>query len=74
MKLKFKTIYWDDHWSDSSWKTPKEIKEWVTKIKPCVSKGWVTYEDRKCIVLSASYDGEGSYGENISILKSNIVK
>lgn len=70
----YRIIYWDDHHSDSSWKTENEIKEWATKRKPCVTRGWVTFENRKCIVLSASFDGDNSYGENMCILKANIVK
>ena len=73
-KLKFRKIHWLDHYSDSSWKTEKEIKIWATKPTICISKGWVTYEDKKVVVLSASFDGDESYGENICILKNNITK
>ena len=71
---KYITVRWEDHNSDSSWKTLKEIKEWATKQKPCITKGWITFEDQNTLVLSASFDGEESFGENICILKKNIVK
>lgn len=71
---KFKKIRWLDHYSDSSWKTLKELKTWATKPTICTSMGWITYEDSKVIVLSASFDGDESYGENICIIKKNIIK
>lgn len=74
MKLKYKTIRWVDHFSDSGWKTLKDIKLWATKPTVCISKGWVTFEDRNVIVLSSSFDGDDSYGENMCILKKNIIK
>lgn len=74
MKRKLKTIYWLDHFSDSAWKTKAEISEWVKKKTICVTTGEVTYEDKDLIVLSASYDGVDAYGENMCILKRNIVK
>lgn len=74
MTKKYKTIRWRDHFSDSSWKSEKELSSWATKPTICTSKGWVTYEDKNVIVLSASFDGEESYGENICILKNNIMK
>ena len=73
MKPKFRTIRWRDHHSDSAWKTKKDLKNWATKPVICTTKGEVTYEDNDVIVLSASYDGEESYGENMCILKKNIV-
>lgn len=72
-KKKFVTIYWQDHFSDSSWKTEKEIEELIKKQKTCISKGWLVYENNEFIVLAASFDGEESYGDTISILKKNIV-
>ena len=74
MKLKYKTIKWRDHHSDSSWKNKDEIISWAKSPRICTTKGIVTYEDDKVVVLSASYDGEDSYGENMCILKNNIVK
>lgn len=74
MKLKYKTVKWLDHNSDSAWKSKEEIAEWATKQTICITKGVVTYEDKNVIVLSASFDGDESYGENMCILKNNIVK
>lgn len=73
-KDKVRTIRWQDHVSDSRWMSIKEIATWVSKPTICTSKGIVTYEDSKLIVLSASFDGEDSYGENICIMKKCIVK
>lgn len=73
-KKKYQVIKWIDHYSDSSWKTKKEIEKWATSPTFCVSRGEITYENDKVIVLSASFDGDESYGENICILKVNIVK
>lgn len=73
-KKKFIKVKWQDHHSDSSWKTKKEIKEWATKPVICVSHGEITYEDKDVLVLSSSFDGDESYGENMCILKNNIVK
>ena len=72
--MKYKTVRWFDHFRDGSWKTLEDIKEWATKPIPCITKGWVTYEDKNILVLSASFDGEGSYGENICILKKDIIR
>lgn len=74
MKRKRVKVRWQDHHSDSAWKTPKELKEWATKQNICTSIGWITYEDSNVIVLSSSYDGTECYGENMCILKKNIVK
>lgn len=73
-KIVYKQIRWRDHYSDSSWKSKKEIAEWATKSTICTTKGIVTYQDKNVIVLSASFDGDESYGENMCILKNNIVK
>ena len=73
-KPKFTTVRWLDHNSDSAWKTPKEIEAWVSKPTICITKGWLTYEDSKVLVLSASFDGDESWGENMCILKINIIK
>jgi len=70
----YKTIRWHDHFSDGTWRTIKEIAVWAKKRTPCVSIGEVTYEDDEVIVLSASFDGEENYGDNVCILKGNIVK
>ena len=71
-KPKYVKIKWRDHFSDSSWKTKNEIKKWATSSTLCISRGEITYEDDKVIVLSASFDGDESWGENICILKVNI--
>lgn len=73
-KKKLVTIKWRDHFSSSSWKTKKELEEWAKKPCICTTTGEVTYEDKEVIVLSASHDGDESYGENMCILKKNIVK
>lgn len=73
-KRKYTTIFWEDHHSDGSWMTKKEIEKWVNKPVICTSTGEITFEDKNKIVLSASYDGSGGWGENICILKNNIVK
>ena len=72
-KKKFIKVKWQDHHSDSAWKNEKELKEWATKPFICVTKGWLVFEDKNVLVLSASFDGEDSYGENMCILKVNIV-
>jgi len=72
--LTYKTIRWLDHESKSAWLDEKELKEWATKRTVCTTKGWVTYEDKDVIVLSASFDGDDSYGENMCILKKCIIK
>lgn len=69
-----KKIKWIDAESRSQWMSKKEIAEWVKKLKPCTSVGTITYEDRKFIVVSGSFDGEENYGENIIIPKSLIKK
>jgi hypothetical protein len=73
-KPKFRTIKWEDHHSDSSWKNSKEMAIWASKPNICTTKGWVTFENKNVIVLSASFDGDESYGENMCILKKNITK
>lgn len=72
--MKKRKIKWLDHYSDSAWKTPKELKTWATKKNICTSIGWVTFEDKNVIVLSSSFDGDESYGENMCILKRNIIR
>lgn len=72
--MKERKIKWRDHHSDDSWKTKNEIAIWAKTPRICTTKGVVTYEDKNVIVLSASFDGEESYGENMCILKNNIVK
>lgn len=72
-KKKYTTIIWNDHHSDSSWKSKKEIQEWATKKNPCTTTGELTYEDKNVIVLSASCDGDNNYGENMCILKKNVI-
>lgn len=72
--MKRKKIKWRDHHSDSAWKSPKELKVWATKPCICITIGWITYEDKDVIVLSSSFDGDESYGENMCILKTNIIK
>ena len=73
-KRKYTTILWLDHKSDSSWKSKKEIQEWATKNSLCETVGEITYEDEDVIVLSASFDGDDEWGENMCILKVNIIK
>ena len=73
-KPHYKTISWEDHFGDSEWQTKKEIKKWASKPLICRTKGIITFENKKVIVLSATFDGHGHYGENICILKKNIVK
>lgn len=73
-KQQYKTIKWLDHFSDSEWQTKREIKNWASKPLICKTKGIITYEDKYVIVLSATKDGNGRYGENMCILKSCIVK
>jgi hypothetical protein len=73
-KTKYTTIRWLDHFSDSSWKTKSEIEKWATKPNICVTTGEITFQNEKVIVLSASFDGTDGYGENMCILKANIVK
>lgn len=74
MKPKLKKIKWRDHFSDSKWMTKKELKVWATKPTICTTIGYVTYEDKTVIVLSSSFDGDESWGENMCILKQNIIK
>jgi hypothetical protein len=71
---KIRIIHWRDHHSDDTWKSLDEIKEWATKPKICTSRGILTYEDDEIVVLSSSDDGEGNFGENMCILKKNIIK
>jgi hypothetical protein len=71
---KYVTINWRDHHSDDSWKTKSEIKKWAIEPRICTSRGQITYQDRQVIVLSASFDGQENFGENICIIKKNIVK
>lgn len=71
---KYKIIKWLDHHSDSAWKTKKELETWAKKPNICTTRGEITYENKNVIVLSASFDGDESWGENMCILKKNIVK
>jgi hypothetical protein len=73
-KTKYTTILWEDHCSDSAWKNKNEIKLWATKPTICTTTGEITYEDKKVIVLSASFDGDEAWGESMCILKKNIIK
>ena len=71
---KYITLRWLDCFSDEDWKTKEEIAKWVKENKLCTTIGEITYEDKNVIVLSASFDGEDGYGENMCILKSCIIK
>jgi hypothetical protein len=73
IKNLYKTIKWKDHFSNSEWQTKKEIKLWASRPVICITKGIITYEDKNVIVLSATTDGHGHYGENMCILKNNIL-
>lgn len=73
IRKKYTTIKWMDHHSDTSWKDKKEIKEWATTPIVCTTIGEITYEDKDVVVLSASFDGDNEYAENMCILKINIV-
>lgn len=66
-------ISWKDHTSDSSWKTIEEIKEWVNNPTICITVGFITHEDDEVVVLSASFDGDESWGENMMIYKHSII-
>lgn len=69
-------ITWQDHFSDSNWLDVDEIKEWIKKdvLKNCTTVGVISYEDDLVIVVSASDDGRGDFGENMVIFKKCIIK
>ena len=73
-KRKYRTIKWRDHKSDGIWMDKHEIAKWAIKPIICTTVGEVTYEDKNVIVLSSTFDGEDDYGDNMCILKKNIVK
>ena len=74
--MKYTKITWEDHFSESSWKHKDDMKEWANSRtkKHCITVGTITFEDKDKLVLSASFDGEENYGENMCIIKKNIVK
>lgn len=68
-------VKWKDHFSDSAWKALSEIEDWVKEnSKPCTTRGTVIYQDDEILVLSASDDGGGNYGDLMAIYKNHIVK
>ena len=69
-------VTWKDHFSDSSWKDEKEIREWVEECKsePCVTIGDVVYQDEDVLVLSATTDGGDNRGDLMGIYKNHIIK
>lgn len=73
--MQYYKIEWTDHFSESSWKTKEEMKEWASKTKQnvAVTVGAVSYEDDDIVVLSASFDGESVFGDNMAIFKTNII-
>lgn len=74
--MKYLKITWVDHFSESKWLDKDDIKDWVKKETAlmCTSVGVISYEDKKVVVLSASYDGRDFYGENMCIFKKDIIK
>ena len=74
--MKYYKITWIDHFPLPDWSTKKEIKEWALRKKKecCVTVGTISYEDDDVIVLSASFDGDDSFGDSLAIRKSDIIK
>lgn len=75
-KKKWLKVKWYDHSSAAVWQTLDEVKKWVeeTKAHPCITEGYLIYEDKEAIVLSAESDGQGSFGNCALIFKSLICK
>lgn len=67
-------VRWKDHFSESSWKSPEEIEEWVEEnTEPCTTRGTVVFQNRYIVVFSATDDGGGNYGDLMAIYKNCIV-
>lgn len=74
--MQYYKITWTDCFSESTWKDRKEIEEWAKENfnKQCTTIGYITYEDKNLIVVSASSNAREDYGEHMAILKPNIIK
>jgi|TARA_R100000501_G_C2594472_1_gene93444 hypothetical protein len=75
--MKYYKITWKDYFSAPEWKDKEALSKWVKKEdegEHCTTVGVISYEDKDVVVVSASFDGQESYGDSIAIYKSCIVK
>jgi hypothetical protein len=74
--MKYIQVFWRDAFSDSSWKTPDEIKKWVNEKHKelCVSVGEEIYSDKYYLVLAGSFNGDDGYGELTAVPRNWIVE
>jgi len=74
VKNKYIKVMWNDHFSDDSWMSLEQLREWVLDSKVCITVGLVTYEDSEKLLVSATHSADEMYADNMCILKNNIIK
>lgn len=69
------TVTWTDTTNMAAWLTPDEVREfardgaWI-----CQNTGWVSHQDKHCIVVSARASGSGHLGLSERIPSACVTK
>ena len=70
-------VKWIDVNSESGWEELDASIIWADLsygLEHCTTVGWIIHETKKYILMAASHNGAGEYGERVMIPKSLIVK
>lgn len=69
--LNYKIIKWRDPTSASEWKDTEQIKKWAkeTAKETNTSVGVIVYQTKHYLVVAATEDAQGNYGDYTIIYK-----
>lgn len=69
------TVTWVDTTNMAAWLTPEEVADFARSgAWVCRNTGWVSYQDKDCIVVSARRSGSGHWGLSERIPSVGVVK